>query len=463
MDKNDILQNLEYIEASDLFKYIIQGIVTLDEMMDTGNLSPEKRRKIKEYETANNAEDDNLWQQCGNDISKIREYLSRYPNGRHVESANERISAQEAAERQRLEYQRQMEASYADRKRELINRLKYNINKVESNEIYEALNNGTFTDGDIMEAGVPRNVVEFIHDSDTNKKPVLDFGEEPDAIPSGYTEVFFWGSPGSGKTCALAALLSTANKKGYLKIAEGPGYNYAVQLKNLFVSDVNRLPAPSPVDKTQYLPFALITNNKSRPVSMIELSGEIFECFLCKVANKPFPTTDHKATFDKITEFLSDNNRKIHFFFIDYARGNKCDVKGYTQSDYLEAASIYFQNTKIFKNNTDAIYLVVTKSDTMNVSGGNNQTIYNARVEECKRLLDSETDGYKSFKNVMKDICHREHINARRLMVEPFSLGDVFLSDICMFNPDSSMRILEILMDKIQPVDGSRLLNFLKQ
>ena len=219
MDKNDILQNLEYIEASDLFKYIIQGVVTLDEMMDTGNLSPEKRKKIKEYEAVNNAEDDNLWQQCGNDIAKIREYLSKYPKGRHAESANERISAQEAAERQRIEYQKQMEANYADRKRELINRLKYNINKVESNEIFEALNNGTFTDGDIMEAGVPRSVVEFIHDSDSNKKPILDFGEDPDTIPSGYTEVFFWGSPGSGKTCALAALLSTANKKGYLKVA----------------------------------------------------------------------------------------------------------------------------------------------------------------------------------------------------------------------------------------------------
>lgn len=452
MEKNEILNNLEYIEASVLFEYISKGVITLDELMDTGNLSPDKRKKIKELQDEKDGQDDLKWQQCGQDINKLYEYLREYPKGKHVESANERIAARQ-----------QMETANANRRIAFLNRMKMNINKVSTGEIIEALNNGMISIEDLMSAGLSRDIISFMSDEDANKIPSLDLGVEPNEIPDGYTEVYFWGSPGSGKTCALAAVLSTAEKMGYLRVAEGPGYNYAIQLKNLFINNINRLPAPSPTDITQYLPFALIKKNESRPVSMIELSGEIFECFLNKIAGRPFPTADHERTFEKISSFLADKNRKIHFFFIDYARGNKLDAKGYTQSDYLNAASTYFHNSKVFKNTTDSIYIVVTKSDMMKCGGGDDNSIYNARVEECKNLLDSEESGYKSFKNVMKKICHDEHINARKLMVEPFSLGEVYLSDICVFNPDSSKRILDIMIDKIQPVNESRLQKFLRQ
>ena len=61
---------------------------------------------------------------------------------------------------------------------------------------------------------------------------------------------------------------------------------------------------------------------------------------------------------------------------------NKMDIDGFTQSDYLDAASVYFKNNEIFDRTTDAIYLVMTKSDLMP-----DVKDYHERVEYSKMHL----------------------------------------------------------------------------
>ncbi|MBK8369780.1 MAG: hypothetical protein IPL20_00080 [Saprospiraceae bacterium] len=57
-----------------------------------------------------------------------------------------------------------------------------------------------------------------------------------------------------------------------------------------------------------------------------------------------------------MNNFLKSNNRKVHFFFIDYDRENRPDDDGIKQSDYLAAASTYFKNNAVFGKSTDAIF-----------------------------------------------------------------------------------------------------------
>jgi hypothetical protein len=196
-----------------------------------------------------------------------------------------------------------------------------------------------------------------------------------------------------------------AEKKGYLNIATGPGYNYANQLKNIFSHNSEAddfLPAPSPVETTQYLPFSLKRVNEGvvRSVSLIELSGEIFKCFFYKNAELQLPTQSHEDTFNSLNSFLKSNNRKIHFFFIDYDKENKRDGNGITQGDYLSAAATYFENNAVFNRTTDAIYIVVTKSDLMLDPNGNSINDYNQRVNFAKNYLNSN---YLAFINSIKN------------------------------------------------------------
>ncbi|MCL2283818.1 MAG: hypothetical protein FWC26_10940 [Fibromonadales bacterium] len=429
MERQEILANVSNLTAEQLFEEIKQGNITLDELRSNG-LDPNVRRRISELQKQNDLRDDEAWEcaRYGNEAT-LRDYITHYPAGKHVQEAKDKINAL-VAERNRAGSIRQ----------KVLNDLRQNPNSYSSSEIIDYLKN-TITTEDLHDCNVPDHIIERMHNITALN---LNLGLPPDAIPDGYTEVYFWGIPGSGKTCALAALLSSAYKAGYLNIANSPGYDYMTRLKNIFIKDAAILPSPSPVEVTQYLPFTLkkATENNSRSVSLIELSGEIFQCFYYLNASLPLPSEQHEKTFNTLKSFLGSKNRKIHFFFIDYDKGNREDASGYTQSDYLDAAASYFTNSrdKVFGTLTDAIYVVLTKSDLMLCSK-------EERVAKAKEHLENES--FSAFINVLKKNCKDHRINAGRLMLEPFSLGKVYFKQICDFDNSTAMRIIDILLERI--------------
>jgi hypothetical protein len=438
MDKELILNNIDDFSAEQLFEFINQGIVTLDELRNTGELDASKRNAIVALQSVGDKEDDAAWENAryGNE-SKLSDYISNYPAGRHVLEAKQKIDYLES-ERQSARMARQG----------ILDAIRINPNKYSPNEILNFLQNGTLSDSDLIDCGIPESAIRNLNNI---QKQQLIIGDTPTSIPEGFTEVYFWGATGSGKTCALGAILQKAGQNGYLNIVPGPGYLYANQLRNIFSDDGlanDYLPPPSPLDTTQYLPFTLKhpSENNSRSVSLIELSGEIFKCFFYKNAGLELPTEDHVKTFDSLNNFLSSDNRKIHFFFIDYDRENRPDGKGLTQSNYLEAASTYFNSNKVFGKSTDAIYVVLTKSDLL-IDENGNKVATDKRVEYAKKHLNSEN--YTSFINTLKTNCQRNSINGGKLTVEPFSLGKVYFQDICDFDGSTAEKIVQILMDRI--------------
>jgi hypothetical protein len=443
MDKNIILNQVDSLSAEQLHNFIFLGIVTLQELRETQNLDSTKRNAILALQNAIDAKDENAWENAryGNE-SVLSDYITKFPNGKHINEAKIKID--------NLETQRRI---IKEQRQSVLDNIKRNPNTYSPNEIKEYLNNGTFSQSDLVGyCDIPQSAIDNL---DKIRTPQLVIGDTPTSIPDGYTEVYFWGGTGSGKTCALGAILQMAEQKGYLNIATGPGYLYANQLKNIFSDDGHAndyLPAPSPVDTTQYLPFTLKNpkEKNSRSVSLIELSGEIFKCFFLKNANQPFPTQSHEITFDSLNTFIKSSNRKIHFFFIDYDRENRPDNSGLKQSDYLAAASTYFKNNAVFGRTTDAIYVVLTKSDLLLDNNGNHVP-EKKRVEYAIKHL--QDNNYKAFIETLKDNCKKNSINGGRLTVEPFTLGKVYFKQICNFDGTSASNIVEILMDRIA---GSR-------
>lgn len=441
MDKPQILSNVENLTAEQLYGYISRGTVNLEELRQTERLDNAKRKAIIALSSKYEEEDENTWNTGKYTESGCRAYLEKYPNGIHVKEARDEI-----------DHFNKMRREADVLKRRVIDGLRSKPNSFTPGMLQKYLKEGTIKRADLEDSGIPSNIIDRL---DNIVSPKLQLGKVPEFIPDGFTEVYFWGIPGSGKTCALAAILNTSERSGYLEIAEGPGFDYMTKLKNIFVNTVAILPPPSPVETTQYLPFVLKKGkDKPRSVALIELSGEIFECFVHKSADQLGNLSDtHRSTFDSLINFLNGSNRKIHFFFIDYEKENLVDANGYRQSDYLQAAATFFKNNDIFRKKTDAIYIVLTKSDLMPCAEED-------RVAYAKEYL--KRNDFIAFTNSLKERCRQHSINGGKLTVEPFSLGKVYFQQLCSLDRTASSKIIDILLDRIPP-NGKSILDIFNQ
>ena len=436
MNREQILRNVENLNSEQLFDYICQGIVTLNDLKRTGLLDSSKRKAIDTLLIGREQEDDNMWNNARYTESGCRDYLGKYPAGKHALEA-----------KQQIDYIENQYRESQAKKQEILEKVRRNPNLFTPGMLRTYLNDGTIHRSDLVDYGIPGEIIDRL---DNIVSPQLRLGDTPESIPNGYTEVYFWGIPGSGKTCALSAILNTAEHLGYLEIAEGPGYDYMTRLKNIFVNRITFLPPPSPVESTQYLPFVLRKgNDKPRSVSLIELSGEIFQCFYHKNAGTMDNLSPaHMQTFNSLIRFLKGNNRKIHFFFVDYEKENNVDADGYTQSDYLQAAATFFKNNDVFGKSTDAIYLVITKSDLMPCSK-------DERTTKVGEYLES--NNFNAFIMSLKARCKQHSINAGNLSAVPFSLGKVYFQQICSLDRDASKKIINVLLERIPPSNKSIL------
>ena len=451
MDKKTILDNVASMTADQLFEEIKAGTVSLEEINDTGVLENTKRNKIRKLQEQYETKDKEAWDSVRYTLKeeKLSDYIQNFPNGKYVQDAKDKMDEMDRDRKKRKAA-----------KQGILDKIRRNPNDFSYIEIIAFLDDGTISKEDLLDCSIPQSAIDNLQKVNVQK---LIIGKTPDKIADGFTEVYFWGGPGSGKTCALGAVLQMAEKKGYLTLAQGDGYAYASQITNIFSDDGianDYLPDPTDEEKTQYLPFTLKKDGEKdcRSVSLIELSGEIHKCFFDKISGKPM-AEQLQNTFNLVISFLNDNrNRKIHFFFIEYCTENKKDEFGLNDQNYLSAAATYFTENKIFKKSTDAIYIVLTKSDLLRDEYGNPVSLEN-RVKYAKKYL--EENNYKAFTNSIKSICRKESINEGVLPIVPFSLGKVYFEKIGDFEGSAANEVLEILMERI-PKKSTSFFNFLE-
>lgn len=269
----------------------------------------------------------------------------------------------------------------------------------------------------------------------------------PTHLPKGVPEIYVWGLPRSGKTCVLAAILSTANMMGYL----GPGNGYVKQLSTLFIPERNKfavcLPAVSTCDPNRYIPITLnekvtdrIGRNILKPhnLSVIEISGDIFECFSREIQGEPIMSNHFEEIYRQLKTFLnSKDNPKYHFFILD---GNQ--MQNPVQLDYWHRAACYFQKEGVFNKATLGMSLIVTKSDLLSPN----------RSEWVGYAKNYIMRYYASFVNILKSIVGPRGLGLTdgKFSVIPFSIGEVFFQDLCLFDPESVKVLLDFLMNYVR-------------
>jgi hypothetical protein len=488
MTNKDYKDKVEDLTAEQIAEGIFNKIVTFDELRKTGNFEYSKQKKVKEilrgkdddaFNSAStieqlqnylstfvdgnhvaeandqikallNEEDDNAFSSAST-IEQLQNYLSAYPNGTHIAEAHDRINQirYDIAEKERIIIERQRTLA----------EIRGDINKDTPDEV-----RGKLSHEDIIDLCNGLNIdPQIIFDW---KETDLDLtsGTIPNSeadIPNDFTDVFFWGIPSSGKTCALSLILNTMNKQYTIAdpvIPKKFGTTYRKNLiNNIFIKghSFGYLPDSTAKDKTQYMPFLLkrIGENNYRKISFFELSGEVFKYFYDKVYDTDMSREDETQTqieigFKTLNMLLNSKNQKIHFFFIDYNQETKgtIDKYGLSQSDYLQAAATYFRDyNDIFRNKTDAVYIVLTKSDE--IRGAN-------RAEIAKSFLQNNFSG---FIDAMKTSCKKDSIDFH---IKMFSIGDVYFKRICKINREYATDIIEELIKRIDPENNNKLKKF---
>ena len=442
IQKEGILANLSSVLVSQdgmdtVAKAVLENDITMSELQNTGQLTPQYQsilqKAIEELRVV--AAEDSLWQQAqtNNDIATYHEYLNRYPAGRYAGMAGTLIAGLKAQQQASQKYQ-------------YIEALRHDINSYNTT----ILNHYGVTYDDIITAGIeiPDRIKDIWSDAGLN----LVLGNTPDSIPKGRTEIYFWGAPGSGKTCTLAAVLSTAKKRGYFSPQQGSGLMYMTQLSSLFSDDAATLPPSTSVEVTQALSFNLRDANfTEHPVSLIEISGEIFQCFSQAINGQDIPDDGHLTAYKSLLGFLcSKENPKYHFFVID-VNNTKRDAFGLAQMDYLTNAALFFNDNQIFNDSTAGMNILVTKSDLLGHTP-------DERKLEAIRLLK---ENYINFINSLKTIACQHHLIRNMndmISVIPFTLGEVYLQNKCIFDPTMSDEVIKMLQQDVARTYAKRKL-----
>lgn len=414
----------------DIAETIAAGIVTKDEIFEIiqshgvdisiQNLLKDKISQMGErYKEQAERE---LWDTCDdeNTIDSYNRYLFQYPNGKYSDRARRNIN----------------NIHINDSKYSYIEEVKRDINSYGADE----LSNLGITLTDLLNAGV--QIPSEIQDVWLKSGIDLKFGEKTDKIPEGKTEVYFWGTTSSGKTCTLAALLSRAKQCGLIEFLGGNGRMYMTQLSNIFVNAAAVLPPGTSTDKNQALLCNLRDSQKNEhPMALIEIAGEIYKCFSRQVNHLPIPP-EYQKTYEDLLSYLSNNtNKKYHFFIIDVTN-DKIDKHGLTQMDYLADAATFFNDNNIFGKNTAGINIIVTKSDLL----ADNQ---DDRGREAVNLLKKK---YINFVESLRTIAYKQKLIPKRdamLDVYPFSIGSVFFKNLCIFDSSTADEIISVLQNNI--------------
>jgi hypothetical protein len=446
-----------------------------------GKHRDEARRLIVSFQQAEeNASADSEWNAVDKDsIESLREFCENNPENTHCKEAKKRINdlrreeylgfdvsalnrrikdiqADRAVINKDDEIYKTI-VGYLDRKKishqDLLDMLDDDPNILRASVVNLLLENGHLDYDDFSSIGI--NPAFIKHLVNGEKSQGFSIPKKIEKINKISTEVYFWGIPSSGKSCALGAILSVAgNGRVALSMKQDndcQGYGYMTRLAALFKSDgsVCTLPEGTSIYSTYEMGFDLEDETGAiHPLTCVDLAGELVRCMYKSDANEPL-SDDEVQSLDTLTQILIDNrsrNRKVHFFVIEYGAEDR-KYEGLTQNVYLDGALRYIERTGIFKDDTDAIYLMITKVDKAKAGQGQLRNVLTEYIDK----------NYGGFYNGLKRICKDAEINNGEVQRVPFSLGSVCFQDYCLFDEKPASSVVRLLLTRSKGFKNGKL------
>ena len=247
-----------------------------------------------------------------------------------------------------------------------------------------------------------KNYVFSVRQPDINRNP----------IKKGYTDIFFFGQSGSGKSCVLASLFNYGENEGYF--VDDPHSIEGTNYKNDIVASLRKgiVPAATTaVDKKVTYITTELHHKKTDDINLLnifEMSGEFFT----EAARNPDLWEDGVDAHG----YLSNKNKKLLFFVIDFSVHIDPDEVSTQEASF----NLFLSQLEDYNNclsNTYCIYILINKSDLFpkeELSKYGNDS----RKQYAK---DFFTENYKSFYTNLKA---KQENNGFELRYLHFSLGN---------------------------------------
>lgn len=406
-----------------------------------------------------------------NDINSLREFINTYPQSNYVNEAKNLID--------RLLYDEIMDEN-VDALVSEINNIQTSTSGTEDREvkdnltikvISEYLKNNKITkqellgklseDHNLLSSGVVKSLIREENLISTEDLLNINIdrafiqrmfkGDPPHTFPTPKdlikinkqsTEIYFWGIPSSGKSCALGAILSVAAGGRIAKSmdpdTESQGYGYMTKLINLFQDGkIGTLMEGTSPTSFYEMGFDLIDNEDRRhPITCIDMAGELMRCMYKDKAGDILDDmqVNMLTTLNNVLIGNRSRNRKMHIFVIEYGAEERL-YEGLPQKVWLEGAVSYIKNTTIFEKDTDAIYIMITKADK---AKDNRPETFNQYINE----------NYLGFYNGLEQICKDNEINKGRVEKIAFSLGEVCFQNYCKFNARPAENVVRLMLQR---------------
>lgn len=420
--------------------------------------------------------DDNVWNLTDKEnIQEIQIYISKFPNGLHSDDAKDLLNAIEEWSNVKntndifmindyvrnnpdSPFNHQAKILILQLKQEEIKQMKSSSHSsYEINRLKKLIDNAIVSKYDLINEKV---MTETVFTTLLNTDIRADLPDIRTAIETskaeckeGYTDVFFFGVPSTGKTCVLMGLSRSSSLN--INLASGGG-DYAAALQQYTDVGVTVPPTPGTFVTTLEATIKSRSTNSVHKINLVEMSGEEFAF---GIANNP----DHVFTFEDMgsgaTKLLRNNNHKVFFLIIDptanVVRINRevidgVDEKTGTLIKHLESCvvnqrTIIQKMVNLFQNpgnadimkKVDAIHIIMTKSDTL----GN--------------VVEREDRAYKIFKEKFSDdilepliqLCNDYVINTPdyRPKLYTFSLGEFFIGGLYEYERTDSNRLVRAI------------------
>jgi hypothetical protein len=233
------------------------------------------------------------------------------------------------------------------------------------------------------------------------------------------TDIYFFGQPGSGKSCVLASLFHHADKEGLLSKnnINSHANEYIEKLSNGIRDGIIAHSRTS--FEGGNFPVDLIHPNtgKEHPINLIVMSDQLLR-------------DDHK-------NYLDTKNKKLIFFVLDYAR--HIDMGWRSVTGTAKRAN-KFQNilSKLDEygtlNKTDGIYIIISKSDLFPDG--------KSKIEFAKEFV---IENYKNFYANCK-LYQKRNNESFEINIIPYTIGEMKYENLLVkFNSQPASDLINLI------------------
>ena len=427
--------------------------------------------------------DDLMWTNTRNVMNQhsLNRYLNDWPLGRHAEEATRALNSfaewddvKRSGDLFLVDDYRdnhpdspfivEVNSTYYKLRDEKLAEMKKNPSEFSKDDVERLIAADIFTQWQLIDEGLVTDESWETLQLDRDLFPnIQDYQREDPNIqaPADCTDIYLFGTPGTGKTCLLMGLTG-ANGQGYtlnMRVQGGPYASALQQYVNAGITPGRTFGRFVTTINGQVNETTRRGNIVSHRINLVEMSGEEFALRIAGNQDVAFTNMGVGAT-----NLLANSNRKVFFIIVDStkdmvkveyveevrdAEGNVIDErirkKYISQLDILNKFVSLFElpeNQEIMKR-VDAIHFVVTKADMLG-----DRTV---RLDRARELLKTKYAGpVEQLKNYCRQTKRINYSTGYKPQVFTFSLGQFFLGDVFKFDTSETIKIV----DTIRTVTG---------